>query len=70
MTVLARSLVKAATRQFSTTIARRSGHGVEPPGSVRLRLKMAVENGVISTLKTVSLFRTCRSKSRTGIASP
>ena len=47
MTVLARSLVKAATRQFSTTIARRSGHGVEPPGSVRLRskrLKMAVEN--------------------------
>ena len=49
MTVLARSLVKAATRQFSTSIARRSGHGVEPPGSVRLRskrLKMAVENEV------------------------
>merc|ERR1712011_53759 len=34
MTVLARSLLKAAAnRQFSTSIARRSGHGVEPPGA-------------------------------------
>ena len=39
MTVLGRSLVKAAVRQLSTSAPRRGGHGVEPPGAVRLRVK-------------------------------
>merc|ERR1712029_887541 len=56
MTVLARSLLKAAAnRQFSTSIARRSGHGVEPPGP---NLPFQIQNRFRLTMNFCIFFAT------------